>query len=245
MIACNTTLNMKPITTSSELEKLILHTGILPYFRNRINGFSIEEIVPEPILWSLTDGPWIWKGTLVRDWHVAYGKFFNRKAGYIALDMLTDYINLRRSQYDLRANPVESHILDILREHESLLSRELKDLSGFSRTRRPKPEISPLERMIERSAPKGARDMGFDTRIMRLQMAGYVVIADFEYKVDRHGDTYGWGVARYTTPEALYGDGIIETGGRTPEQSYMRLHNRIKAALPHVDDHLIHRLLNL
>lgn len=236
---------MKPITSSQALEELVLHTGVLPYFRNKISGFSIEEIVPHDILWSLTDGPWMWKGKLVRDWRVAYGKFFTRKAGYIALDLLPDFINLRRSQYDLEANPLEAHILEVLREHESLLSRALKDLSGFTRPRRPEPKLSPLERMIERSAPKGARDMGFDTRIMRLQMAGYVVIADFEYKVDRHGDTYGWGVARYTTPEALYGDEILNVEGRTPEQSYMRLHQRLKAALPHTDDRLIHRLLNL
>lgn len=236
---------MNTITTARELEKLILHTGMLPYFRNKIRGFSIEELVPEPILWNLTDGPWTWKGTLVRNWQVAYGKFFNRKAGYIALDLLPDFINLRRSQYDLGANPLEAHILEVLREHESLLSRELKDLSGFTRQRRPEPKLSPLERMIERSAPKGARDMGFDTRIMRLQMAGYVVIADFEYKVDRHGDIYGWGVARYTTPEALYGDEILNVEGRMPEQSYMRLHQRLKATLPHTDDHLIHRLLNI
>ena len=236
---------MKPITTSYELEELVLRTGILPYFRNKISGFSIEETVPEPILWDLADGPWIWKGTLVRGWRVAYGKFFNRKAGYIALDLLADFINLRRSHYYLAANPLESHILDVLREHESLLSRELKDLSGFTRRRKAAPRLSPLERMIERSATRGARDLGFDTRIMRLQMAGYVVIADFEYKTDRHGDTYGWGVARYTTPEALYGLEACDAAGRTPEQSYMRLYERIKDALPRTDDRLIHRLLNL
>lgn len=236
---------MNPITTSQALEELVLHTGVLPYFRNRITGFSIEERVPEPILWDLADGPWIWKGILVRNWRVAYGKFFSRKAGYIALDLLPDFINLRRSQYDVSANPIEAHILDVLCEHESLLSRELKDLSGFSRPRNTRRGLSPIERMIESRASKGARDLGFDTRIMRLQMAGYVVIADFEYKTDRHGDTYGWGVARYTTPEALYGDDICNVKGRSAEESYLRLHSRIKAALPHTDDRLIHRLLSL
>ena len=32
-----------------------------------------------------------------------------------------------------------------------------------------------------------------------------LVIADFEYSIDRHDNRYGWGIARYTTPETLYG----------------------------------------
>ena len=41
------------------------------------------------------------------------------------------------------------------------------------------------------------------------------MIADFEYNIDRHGNPYGWGVARYTTPEALYGPlNVDRTPGR-------------------------------
>ena len=37
--------------------------GFLPFFRNEIHGFSIEELCP-PELWFAddVDGPWEWKG---------------------------------------------------------------------------------------------------------------------------------------------------------------------------------------
>ena len=39
--------------------------GFLPFFRNEIHGFSIEELCP-PELWFAddVDGPWEWKGPL-------------------------------------------------------------------------------------------------------------------------------------------------------------------------------------
>ena len=56
-----------------------------------------------------------------------------------------------------------------------------------------------------------------------------VVIADFEYNVDRHGRPYGWGVARYTVPERLYGS---LDAGCTPEESRERLLAHFKRLLP-------------
>ena len=47
-----------------------------------------------------------------------------------------------------------------------------------------------------------------------------VVIADFEYNIDRHGRPYGWGVARYTVPERLYGS---LDAGCTPEEVRRRI----------------------
>jgi len=236
---------MDPILTADDLENLVLKAGMLPYFKNRITGFSIEENVPDDILWSLDNGPWIWKGILVRNWKVAYGKFFNRKAGYISLELLPDFINLRRSVFDFAAHPVEAHILEVLREHESLLSGELKSLSGFRQAKQQSGKATRIERFLNNRTSKGVRDMGFDTHIMRLQMAGYVVIADFEYKLDRHGNNYGWGVARYTTPEALYGCEVALADDRTPDQSYLRLYKRLKDTLPYTDNRLIRHLLSL
>ena len=63
----------------------------------------------------------------------------------------------------------------------------------------------------------------------RLQMAGYVVIADFEYKYDCQGNRHGWGVARYTTPEALYGSDIARTPDRDPWKAYERIISHLVA----------------
>lgn len=223
---------IKCMTSAAELEAEVKRVGMLPYFRNSIPGFSVEENVPEDLLWDVGRGPWMWKGTVVRNWEAAYGKFFRRKAGYIALELLPHFINYRRTTLPLEVNPIEAGIYNVLVEHESLLSRDLKDLSGHTPKRENQQKLTPIERMIARQAPKGARDLGFDTRIARLQMAGRVVIADFEYKLDRHGESYGWGVARYTTPEALYGPGITDTGGCSPEDSFQILLATLRRAMP-------------
>lgn len=234
------------MTTAADLQRQVLEIGMLPYFAHRIPGFSVEENVPPDILWRVYDGPWDWKGTVIREWKVAYGKFFKRKAGYISLDLLPDFLNLRRALFPLERHAGEKRIYDILVANDSLLSSEYKALSGFARKKAAVPgNLTPIEKMLERKASRQRRDVGFDTLVARLQMGGWVVIADFEYKHDRQGNRYGWGVARYTTPEALYGDGILDVEGRTPMQSRELLVRHISAALPDVPPYLIFGLLNL
>lgn len=42
-----------------EMEELVLDYGFLPFFRNAIDGFSIEEHTPTDLWFSdMEDGPW-------------------------------------------------------------------------------------------------------------------------------------------------------------------------------------------
>ena len=68
-----------------ELAALIGEIGFLPFFPNRITGFSVAECTPSG-LWFVdgVDGPWEWKGPVIRSLHCAYGKFFQGKAGYVS-----------------------------------------------------------------------------------------------------------------------------------------------------------------
>ena len=56
-----------------------------------------------------------------------------------------------------------------------------------------------------------------------------LVIADFEHSIDRHGNRYGWGIARYTTPETLYGPLRTE---RTPAESFERICEHLRHLFP-------------
>ena len=40
-------------------------------------------------------------------------------------------------------------------------------------------------------------------------MQSYVIIADFEYKYDKNGNRYGWGIAKHSTPERLFGEKYV------------------------------------
>lgn len=218
------------IQSQQQMEKLALEWGFLPFFRNRVEGFSIAENTPEEYWFSEEHpGPWDWKGPVIAEWRCAYGKFFAGKAGFVSLEWLPDFINWRRSQSPLdKMPPSAQHILQVLVQHESLLSQELKKASGFTLSRR--------------RSPEGNDGSTCDTLIARLEMATYVCIADFEYKVSRSGQRYGWGVARYCTPEAMYGKGIALCN-RSPEESRARILAHLQKLLPHASATHLERMI--
>lgn len=94
-------------------------------------------------------------------------------------------------------------IMDVLLEHEAgLLSSDLKALSGF--------------------AAKGAK--GFDTAMTLLQMQTYITASKFEYKQDKHGRPYGWGIGRYAVSEHVFGaDYVTSRYSDQPEASRERI----------------------
>ena len=74
----------KCIHTVDEAIAYINKAGFLPLFKNDIPGFSLEErTVPES--WWCEDAerdPWFWRELIARSGEVAYGKFFDKKAGF-------------------------------------------------------------------------------------------------------------------------------------------------------------------
>ena len=184
------------VESREELERLIQEWGFLPFFRNGIEGFSIEELVPPDLL---------------------FGEHGEQGA--------------RRWLYPLQTMDADAcHILQVLTENESMLSKQLKIASGFTLSRK---RVVPDSADPERVVVNRHNGTAFDSLIAGLQMGTYVCIADFEYLVSKKGETYGWGVARYCTPEAMYD---IDFGhlaeGRTPVQSRRRIAGHIAALFP-------------
>ena len=88
--------------------------------------------------------------------------------------------------------------------------------------------------------------MEFDALIAQLQMGTHVCIADFEYLVSKKGETYGWGVARYCTPEAMYPYLFPikeKIDGRTPKQSRNRILNHLQGLFPDVERTKLEKLI--
>lgn len=204
-----------------QMEQLTLKWGFLPFFHNTIEGFSIEELTPETLWFSKEHpGPWEWKGPVIREWRCAYGKFFAGKACFVSLEWLPDFANWRRYRYPMDAMGEDAkHVYDVLVEHESLLSKELKLASGYTLSRK---------RTQDGSLKDGP---ACDKIISQLEMAIYVCIADFEYLISKGGQQYGWGVARYCTPEAMYGAGLLRCE-RSPEESRERIINHVHSLFP-------------
>lgn len=219
------------IKSVEDLTSLVQEVGFLPFFANEIKGFSIEECCL-PSLWfsDTEDGPWEWKGPAARSGTCIYGKFFSGKAGFISLDWLPDFANYRRDGYDFDArfddelaSYKDKGVFDTLAEHGSLLSKELKALCNYR---------------------KGG-NKGFETVITRLQMQTYVIVSNFEYETDRYGKPYGWGIARYSTPEALYGyDFVTSAYKRQPAESKERIAAHLTKLLPHAGEDAVRKLIN-
>jgi hypothetical protein len=221
---------IEELTGPEKILEAVQRLGFLPFFKNEIPGFSIAEHTP-PRLWfsDTEEGPWEWKGPLARTRDCVYGKFFRGRAGFISRDFFPVFANFRRRGYDFDAlyddgfaARADKRIYDTLAQNVSLPSRELKRLSGFGKD----------------------GEKGFDTRITRLQMQCYVVIGDFDYMRDRFGKEYGWGVARYTTPEALFGEDFMEQAYREdPDASKARVIEQLRAICPEAGEKQIIKLL--
>ena len=57
----------RQLHSADDLIAAVEQYGFLPFFRNEIHGFSIEELCP-PELWFAddVDGPWEWKGDVYK-----------------------------------------------------------------------------------------------------------------------------------------------------------------------------------
>ncbi len=63
-------------------------------------------------------------------------------------------------------------------------------------------------------------------------MGTWLVVADFEYRYDKKGEPYGWGIARYTTGSTVRQRKVQAAGNRSPEESKQRLIDYLTQLLP-------------
>ena len=218
------------IKSADDVIRLVDHIGFLPFFENHIHGFSVEECCPRELWFAEgVEGPWEWKGPIARSGQCIYGKFFGNKAGFISRKWLPDFANFRRDGYDFDAryddglaSRKDKGVFDTVAEHGALLSKELKDICNYR---------------------KGG-NKGFDTVITRLQMQTYICIADFVYMKDKFGQIYGWGVAKYSTPEILFGyEYVTSAYQREPNESEEKIIEHLQRVLPDVGKEQILKLI--
>lgn len=217
------------IKSPADLIEAINKYGFLPYFRNSIEGFSIEEHI-EPRYWfGDEEGAWEWKGSVIQKTGCAYGKFFEHKAVYISKEWFPDFANYRRDGYDFDAlyddglaRYTDKVLYDLLDKSAPVISKELKKLGDY----------------------RNGGNKGFDTSITRLQKQCYVIISNFVYMTNKHGQPYGWGVAEYSTPEKFMGENFTKkVYQREPQESYKMIYEHLKKNLPNAADVQIKKIL--
>ena len=195
--------------------------GLLPFFPNIVKGLSVEELCAPGMLFggNYDEGCWEWKGPVIRERKAAYGKFFHSKAGFVSINLLRHFLNYRRSAYPLKSGSMDEMLLEIIKENDSLTSTELKVLIYNDYTREDWTELPEIQSAnLNLSTTKKGRK-SLESPLQRLQMGGHIIISDFEYKITKRGERYGWGVARYSTPEIVF-DGLLEKPVISPQESY-------------------------
>lgn len=219
------------IRTQQDMIDAVNEFGFLPFFSNEIPGFSIEENCDPSVYFSKEPGVWEWKGPVIQETKCAYGKFFHNRAAFISRNWFRDFANYRRDGYDYDsrvdegiAKPNEQYLYDIIASRRSILSKEAKAVGGY---------VKPRNTGQDHWEPR----KGFDTLITRLQMQGYITTVSFEYEIDKNGDFYGWGIARYATPENHFGKYFTNhVYDRSPQESYQRILRHFKKILPGVSE---------
>ena len=219
---------MKQAYNSAQLIETVEDIGFLPLLDSGIRGYSAEDLVtPDCRYVVFPDGGWDWplwkwKGEMITEGRLVYGKFFAGKAGFISQKWWPDFCCYRRSVHPAPIEgSIEEAILFTLAENGSMITRELRVACGFNGSK-----------MRSR----------FDSYVTKLQMATRIVTEDFVYPVDKHNHEYGWGWSLLTTPEQLYNREQIKCN-RTPKESFDRIFAQIKSICPQASDKQIMKII--
>ncbi len=229
------------IRSADELIGYINEVGFLPLFGNEIVGFSAEEHVSPDYWWTgdREQDPWEWREIIAAGHKAVYGKFFDKKAGFISLEWLPLFANYRRDGYDFdsawedsRVSRREKLIMDVLTDtntegdivwsDKQILSTELKQLAGFGKGG-------------EKNFP------GITTELM---MKTYLVTADFRRRVNKKGAEYGMAVSVLLPPEAIWGYDMVSAAySESPRDSWRRIADRVRELFPDAGDTAITRII--
>ena len=219
------------LKSPDEVIEYIRETGFLPLFSVGIPGFSLEEHVPAFDWW--TDDPkrdpWIWRMIIAEDEHIAYGKFFDRKAGFIAKEWFPAFANYRRDGYDYeglyedgKMKGRAKQILDKLRLNEEavgleMTSGQLRKTAGVAK--------------------------GFDGTMIDLQMQTFLLISRFRQKRNKRGEAYGWHLPSFMTPETKWSYDFVNSSEEKPDASRERIVRQVAGCYPAAEEQTIRKLM--
>lgn len=218
------------ISSPQALKALIDEVGLLPLFRNEIAGFSVEEHVSDKYWWTDDPArdPWYWRILLSGSGEVAYGKFFDGKAGYVSKRLFPAFACARRDGYDFdslmdegKANGREDKIMRLFGDHKELYSCDVKRMAGFE---------------------KGG-EKNFEGTVASLMHRAYLIDRDFRPRINKQGVPYGWHIAVYATPESLWGEDYVRSRYGQEDQCREELMNLMKNRYPQAGEKDILKLV--
>lgn len=215
-------LNMDLLTNVNSPESMIdaiKEIGMIPFSKNSIPGWSIQEIT-DPDFWFTTSdqlGPWDWKVEAVRE-GIVYGKFISRKSTFATVEFYRHLMNWRRSlpKYQIpvggrfKADTLDDKmmklfsptLLALIRERESLESSEIRPLLE---------ELVPISERkrigghLEKYLIPNIKKQAVDFLIQYLDMGTWTIVGDITRVYRGPNCEYkGWQKNSITTPNLLF-----------------------------------------
>lgn len=180
-------MSFPAIRCEKDMEDIVQEYGFLPFFTSAIPGFSIEEMADRKVWFPPQgEGVWEWKDPVIRGTGAAYGRFILSRPGFASPEFFGMLASYRRDGYDFEGlvndglmTKNERTIYAMLEETGTASSTFLRHRAGMSKS-------------------------AFDSAVTRLQMRTFMMISGFEHNLTKDGRPYGWGIARYALPEAIY-----------------------------------------
>lgn len=213
------------LDTAEQLVALLRTVGFLPLFSNAIPGFSVEERVPADRWWTDEESdPWAWRHMLADHPEIAYGKFFNRKAGFLHKDWFPVFASYRRNSYDF----------DALCDDELALYKWKNAMEQFFLD----------DQLVGKVLP--ASDIKEESIKTDLQMRTYLITMGFTQKRNKKGQPYGWHLATLGTPETKWGyDFVTSAYSMSPQNCWETIRGHMLKLYPAASDDALWSLLGM
>ena len=197
----------------------IKEIGIIPFSKNTVPGWSIQEIT-DPDFWFTTSdqlGPWDWKVEAVRE-GIVYGKFISRKSAFATVEFYRHLMNWRRSlpKYQIpvggrfKAKTLDDKLMLLfsptllasIRERESLDSSEIRPLlEGLV----PQEARKRIGGHLEKYLLPNIKKQAVDFLIQYLDMGTWTIVGDITRVYRGPNCEYkGWQKNSITTPDLLF-----------------------------------------
>ncbi|MDD4524331.1 MAG: hypothetical protein PHX95_00530 [Lachnospiraceae bacterium] len=217
--------------TVGELEAYVNEVGFLPLFSGNIPDFSVEERTLPDYWWSGDEmnDPWEWRKIIAGRGNIAYGKFFEKRAGFISREWLPRFVNYRRDGYDFDARWDEElagnrqkKIMDLFDDETELYSNEAKHRADFGKN----------------------GEKNFDGILTELEMQMYLTDCDFRQRQNKRGENYGWAITILSTPEHIFGRELVTSAySESPEESFEHIAAKMRDRYPDLPDAKIRKAL--
>ena len=215
-----------------DLRALVRKIGFLPLFSNAVPGFSVEEHTPANDWW--TDGPgdpWAWRQVLAPEEDIAYGKFFDKKAGFVSREWFPVFANYRRDGYDYEG----------LYEDGKMKSRNRQIMEAFE----PDEQMRGLELLTCDLKKKAAVSKGFEGGVTELQMQTFIIVSAFRQRINRQGAAYGWHVGVLMTPETKWGYDEVNQPARSPAACRDKIFDQVRKFFPEADEKALRKVIGI